>query len=135
LLNAYLQPHGTIYFAGQSLKEMALEWLNNGMSIQAFGKLINGQGFWPKLLIYIWHYISLIAGLIGMWLSRKNWSVSLVLIGFIAYTSLVHMFSLALARYIFPTYPIWWIFATVTIVKLWEMFQIWRTEAKTENSN
>jgi 4-amino-4-deoxy-L-arabinose transferase-like glycosyltransferase len=123
LLAAYLQPHGTISFGQQSLKAMALDWLQSGLSSEGFAKLLSGEGFWMKLIIYIWHYISLIGGFIGMWLTRRNWRISLVLIGFIIYTSLVHIITLALPRYIFPTYPIWWIFAAVSLVALWDMWQ------------
>lgn len=130
LLDAYLQPHGTISFGSQNLKAMAIEWLKNITSLQAFWDLISGEGFWPKLIIYVWHYTSLIAGLVGMWLTRKNWRISLVLIGFIAYTTLIHMISLALPRYVFPTYPIWWIFAAVSLIKLWDMFRTRQTEAE-----
>lgn len=127
LLAAYLQPHGTVHFGRQSLKTMTSEWLNTGLSIEGLGKLLRGEGFWPKILIYIWHYTSLIGGIIGMWLTRRNWRISLALIGFIAYTSLVHIITLALPRYIFPTYPIWWIFASVSIVALWDTWQSKRT--------
>jgi hypothetical protein len=126
LLAAYLQPHGTISFGQQSLKAMALDWLQSGLSSEGFAKLLGGEGFWMKLIIYIWHYMSLIGGFIGMWLTRRNWRISLVLIGFIIYTSVVHIVTLALPRYIFPTYPIWWIFAAVAIVALWDM---WQTKA------
>lgn len=128
LLNAYAQPHGTVHFGSQSLKAMVTQLFKQGLSLQAVGDLLNGEGFWPKLIIYIWHYTSLIAGLIGMWLTRKNWRISLVLIGFIAYTSLVHLISLALPRYIFPTYPIWWIFAAVSLVALWDRFHLIQKE-------
>lgn len=127
LLAAYVQPHGTIRFGQQSLKAMTLAWLQSGLSIEGFRFLLTGEGFWPKLIIYIWHYLSLIGGMIGMWFTRKNWRVSLVLIGFIVYTSLVHIVTLALPRYLFPAYPIWWIFAAVTIVKIWDKWQAKRT--------
>jgi len=36
---------------------------------------------------------------------------------------------LALPRYIFPTQVIFWIFAGVTLAKLWEMVQSWRNNS------
>ena len=41
-------------------------------------------------------------GLIGMILTRKSWRLTLPLIGFVAYTTLIHFIVLALPRYIFP---------------------------------
>ena len=129
LTDAYLQPHGTLGIGGESLKELAVNWIKTGFSLSGFQQLISGEGFWIKLLIYIWHYFGLIAGVMGMWLSRKNWQVSLVLIGFIAYTSLIHFVGLALPRYIFPTYPFFWIFASVTLVAFWDLIQGNKQEA------
>ncbi|GAB5491755.1 MAG: hypothetical protein Phog2KO_19700 [Phototrophicaceae bacterium] len=129
LSDAYLQPHGTLNLGGESLKALALNWLNSGFSWDGFQQLIQGEGFWIKLIIYIWHYVSLIGGLIGMWLSRKDWQVSLVLIGFIVYTTLIHFVGLALPRYIFPTFPFFWIFASVTLVSLWDLIRGNKKEA------
>lgn len=64
----------------------------------------------------------LLLGCTRMWLTRANWRMSLLLIGFIVYTTLVHIITLALPRYIFPTYPIWWIFAAVPLVALWDLW-------------
>jgi hypothetical protein len=118
LVDAYLQPHGTISLGGESLKAMAVQWIQSGFSWHGFLRLINGEGFWPKLLIYIFHFFGLLAGLWGMWLSRKDWHMSLPLIGFIAYTSLLHLVILALPRYLFPAFPVYWIFAAISLVWL-----------------
>lgn len=120
LLNAYLQPHGTVDLGDESLKAMAEAWINSGFSWDGFLMLINGEGFWPKLLIYLFYYPALLASFWGMWLSRKQWQLSLALIGFIAYTTLLHLVVLALPRYIFPTYPFFWIFAAIAFVWLWD---------------
>lgn len=130
LSNAYLQPHGTLGLGGESLKVLALEWVNTGFSLSGLQELIKGEGFWIKLIIYIWHYGGLILGVIGMWLTRKNWHVSLVLIGFIIYTSLIHLVGLALPRYIFPTLPFFWIFSAFTLVSLWDFVQGNKHEAE-----
>lgn len=111
LANAYLQPHGTVYFPGESLKDMAASWLRSDRSPGGLARLTQGDYFWPKLLIYIFHYTALGAGLIGMWLYRHRWQPALPLIGFVLYTTLIHLVLLALPRYIFPTEFIWWIFA------------------------
>jgi hypothetical protein len=38
--------------------------------------------------------------------------------GFVLYTTLVHLPLLALPRYIFPTETVWWVFAAVALVRL-----------------
>ena len=120
LAYSYLQPHGTLSFGRESLKTLALDWVNSGFSPGELWRLLTGEGFLVKLLIYIWHYLALIGGIIGMWLTRKQWRISLVLIGFIAYTTLIHFVVLALPRYIYPTYPFFWIFSAVALVALWD---------------
>lgn len=120
LSGAYLQPHGTLQFSGESLKAQALQWIDSGFNIEELQNLLLGEGFLPKLLIYIWHYTALIFGIVGMWLTRHQWHISLVLIGFVAYTTLIHLVGLALPRYIYPTYPLFWVFAAVTIVSMWD---------------
>jgi 4-amino-4-deoxy-L-arabinose transferase-like glycosyltransferase len=120
LVNAYLQPHGTLGLGGNSLKAMAENWIKSGFSWDGFLILINGEGFWPKLIIYIFHATAILGGLWGMWLSRMQWKIALPLIGFIVYTSFLHLVVLALPRYIFPTYPVYWIFAALSLVWLWD---------------
>jgi 4-amino-4-deoxy-L-arabinose transferase-like glycosyltransferase len=120
LLDAYLQPHGTLGLGGESLKAMAQNWINSGFSWNSFIILINGEGFWLKLTVYIFHATAILGGFWGMWLSRKQWKISLPLIGFTIYTSLLHLIVLALPRYIFPTYPVFWIFAALSLVWLWD---------------
>lgn len=116
---AHLQPHGTVPLGGESLKELAQGWINSGFSADGFRTLINGEGFWIKLLIYLWHFGGYLLGFLGMLLTWRQWRVSLALIGFVVYTALLHLLLLALPRYIFPTHVIWWIFAAAALSLLW----------------
>lgn len=111
LANAFLQPHGTAFFPGESLRELLLTWAREDRSVSGLLALTQADAFWPKLVIYIFHYAGFIGGLAGMWLYRHRWRLALPLIGFIIYTSLVHLILLALPRYIFPTALCWWVFA------------------------
>jgi 4-amino-4-deoxy-L-arabinose transferase-like glycosyltransferase len=111
LANAFLQPHGTVFFPGESLRELVLTWAREDRSVSGLLALTQGDAFWPKLAIYVFHYAGLIGGLVGIWLYRRRWRVALPLIGFIIYTALVHLVLLALPRYIFPTALCWWVFA------------------------
>lgn len=118
LAGAYLQPHGTLFFPGESLKDLAVNWWTNDRSMAGLVNLMQGDSFWPKLLLYILHFAALIFGLLGMWFTRKNWRITLPLIGLIVYTTLVHFVLDAIPRYIFPTEFFFWIFAAVALVRL-----------------
>lgn len=107
-----LQPHGTTFYVGESLRDLALGWLHRQSSLS---DLVQGEGFWAKLALYLMHYTALVAGLVGMWLYRRRWRAALPMIGFIAYLTLVHLFLLALPRYLFPAEVFWWVFASATI--------------------
>lgn len=121
LAGSYWQPHGTVIWGDSvSIRALAVAWMQDGYSAQGLWRLVTAEAFLVKLLIYIWHYIALIGGIVGMWLTRDRWQISLVFIGFIAYTTLLHFVSLAIPRYLFPTYPFFWIFAGVTLVTLWD---------------
>ena len=115
LASAYLQPHGTTFFPGKSLRELALGWLDGKVSLSA---LVEGDAFWSKLALYLLHFTGLIAGLVGMWLYRRRWRVALPMLGFIAYLTLVHLFLYALPRYLFPAEVFWWVFAAAALHRL-----------------
>lgn len=118
LAGAYLQPHGTVYFSGESLRELGADWLRNDRSLAGLAALTQTDAFWPKLVIYLFHYAGLVVGLAGMWLTRRRWRVTLPLIGLIIYTTLVHLLLLALPRYIFPTELFWWVFAAAALSRV-----------------
>ena len=115
LAEAYLQPHGTTFFPGKSLRELAVGWLNGTRS---FAELVQGDAFWSKLALYLFHYVGLLAGLVGMWRYRHRWRVGLPMLGFIAYLTLVHLFLYALPRYLFPAEIFWWVFAAAALQPL-----------------
>lgn len=112
---AYLQPHGTAYFPGESLKDLALNWLRDDRTLSGLAALTQGDAFVPKALLYVFHYGALLLGVIGMLRARGNWRTALVLLGFIGYTTLVHLFLLALPRYIFPTMIAWIVFTAAAM--------------------
>lgn len=118
LLAAYLQPHGVLELGGESLRTLALTWLRDDVSLEGLGRLLNGDFFWPKLAIYLWHYMGILLGVVGIWLSRAKWRLTLPLIGFIVYTTLIHSVLLALPRYIFPTHIFFWCFGAIALAHL-----------------
>ncbi len=112
LAGAYLQPHGTTYFSGESLRKLLIAALHGDKSIS---EVVQGDNFVPKLILYLFHYAALIGGLIGIWLYRRRWRVALPMIGLIAYLTLVHLVLYAVPRYLFPTELFWWVFAAAAI--------------------
>ncbi len=117
LAGAYLQPHGTVFFSGASLRKLVGAALHGDQPLAA---VVQGDNFVPKLALYLFHYVGLIGGLVGIWLYRRRWQVALPMIGLIAYLTLVHLALYALPRYLFPTEVFWWVFAAAAI---WRVFQ------------
>lgn len=132
---SYLQPHGTTYFPGESLKALAENWWQNDRTLGGLAAVITGDAFWPKLLMYGLHFGGLVLGAIGMIVAlwRKRWREALPLIGFVVYTTLLHLALLALPRYIFPTEPIWWIFAAGLLSYLFSLGRNHRGNEPTRN--
>lgn len=124
VVNAYQQPHGTLYFSGESLKNLTSTWLNHERDLAGLGRLVQADAFWPKLALYIFHYGSLLFGTIGMIVSAKRWRFTLPLIGYVVYTTLIHLVLDAIPRYLFPTAIVWYVFTGVTLYSLWQ----WRSK-------
>jgi 4-amino-4-deoxy-L-arabinose transferase-like glycosyltransferase len=120
LMSAILQPHGTTYYQGESLKKITEQWLQTNRSIEAFVRITTDNTFWPKLTIYIFHYSALALGILGVWINRRNWNRMFPLMAFVLYTFSIHFILEALPRYIFPTMVVWSVFAGLTIGKFWE---------------
>ncbi|MEO0563811.1 MAG: hypothetical protein AAF125_17025, partial [Chloroflexota bacterium] len=108
LAGAYAQPYGTVSFPGESIRAGAESWWRGDRSLAGLVGLLQTDGFAPKLVIYLAHYGGIMLGLIGVVLSVGRWRASLVVVGFIAYVTLLHLVLLALPRYLFPTLPLWW---------------------------
>ena len=123
LTAAYMQPHGTLHFSGESLRDLVINWLREDRSLAGFVRLAQADAFWPKLALYMFHYTALALGMVGLWLTRQRWRQSLPLAGFILYTTLIHLVLFVLPRYIFPTEVFWWIFAAVSIVAIYQRFR------------
>ena len=127
LTGAALQPHGSAYVDGPPLRLMAQDWWRAGRSPSELLGWISLEGFWPRLLIYVIHFVGLPAGLAGLWLSRRRWRQTLPLAAFIAYTLLLHLALHANPRYLFPILPLCWVFAGVTLLQAYERLKALRT--------
>ncbi len=110
LAGAILQPHNTVYFQGESIRDAAVNWLRHDRSLDGLRALTHIKSFWPKLTLYVFHYAGLVLGAAGMITARRRWRALLPLYGLIAYFVGIHLVLLALPRYLFPTYPVLWLF-------------------------
>lgn len=124
LLRTYLQPHGTVAFGGESLKDLLTQVLTGRAG---FGDLISGDAFLPKLYIYICHFGALAGGLIGMWLTRKEWLKTLPLTLPIFYFTIVYTLLTIIPRYIFPIMPFFTLLAAYSGVMLWDAIRARRS--------
>lgn len=111
LLKAILQPHNTVYYGGESIRYAAWDWLKDDRTPAGLIDLASIEAFWPKLVIYVFHFSGLLFGAIGMIGARRRWRVYLPLYGMIAYFTGIHLVLLALPRYLFPMMPVIWLFA------------------------
>jgi hypothetical protein len=123
LVEALLQPSQTVFFPGESLKDLARGWLQSDRSLTGLLQVLNGEAFFPKALLYLSHYLALFLGVVGMALTVRQWRIAGPLIGFVVYILSVHMLLLALPRYLFPVMPLFWVFAGVAIIRLWRHAQ------------
>jgi 4-amino-4-deoxy-L-arabinose transferase-like glycosyltransferase len=115
---ALLQPHNTVYFKSESIKELAVAWWRTDRSVAGFIALTQTPMFWPKLSLYVFHFWALIFGAIGMLLCWRHFWPLLPLYGYIGYTLALHSILLALPRYLFPIQPFLIMFATYTTLSL-----------------
>ncbi len=118
LAHSLLQPHGTTHFGDESVREAALRWLGDDRSVAGLGRLLNIEGFFIKLLTWVFHYAALVFGVMGIFLSRPRWAVALPIASFALYTLLAHLVLLSLPRYIFPIEVFMLAFAAVALVDL-----------------
>ncbi len=107
--SAYLQPQGTVAFPGASLKELALSVLRGQLSV---GDLLGGEAFWPKLIIYVFHFAALIGGAAGAGRARRNWLKTLPLVLPILYFTAIYTLLTIIPRYIFPVMPFYIVLAS-----------------------
>ncbi len=111
LAGAYLMPHATTAFSGESLRDLAVTWLQEDRSLEGLMRLTQGDYFWQKLSLYVFHYGVILLGVIGIIKTRRNWRISLPMLGFLAYVTLVHLVLYALPRYLFPAMIFWIVYA------------------------
>ena len=116
LADSYLQPHNTVHYGGRSVKDALVDWLRNDRSAGGLADLTRLESFWPKLALYVFHFTGLLLGAAGMILAARRWRALLPLYAVVIYFTGIHLVLLALPRYVFPTYPVFWMFAAAAVV-------------------
>ncbi len=116
LAKAYAQPHNTNHFGGPSIRRAAWDWARTDRSFSGLQALTRAPSFWPKFVLYLFHYAGLGLGVLGMFAERRRWRVLLPLYGVVFYFTALHFALLALPRYLFPTYPAYWLFGAAWLV-------------------
>ncbi len=117
LIGAYLQPHGTTFFPGASLRDALAGWWNADRSPRGLAALTMRDSFWIKLAVYMVHYTGLILGAFGFVRAvrqRETRPAALLIGAVIAYFTAAHLVLYALPRYLFPTAVFWWVLASCT---------------------
>ena len=121
LAYAILQPHGTAAFGDTSIMAAGRDWLAEDRSLDGLARLLWIDGFLVKLGFWIFHYVGIGFGLLGMYWSRDRAIAAAPLAGFAFYTITIHFFLLALPRYLFPIELVWLVFAGVALSKIHEL--------------
>jgi 4-amino-4-deoxy-L-arabinose transferase-like glycosyltransferase len=123
LAGAYFQPHNANRLKGKSIRSAAVDWVRHDRSLVGLIDLTRIGSFWPKLLLYVFHFGGLLFGAAAMWVKRRDWRSLFPVYAIIFYFTGVHLVLLALPRYLFPTYPVFWVFASAMIVILWDRWK------------
>lgn len=129
LAYSLLQPHGTTHLGNVSVRQAASDWLGGGRSLSQFSEIMHSEGFWAKLLTWLFHLLGIVFGSLGMIFLRRRWPLSLPVMGFAVYTVLAHSVLLALPRYLFAIEVVWLIFAGCALVIIYDR---WRRAGATE---
>lgn len=116
--SSILQPHAAVTRPGESLRALALDWINSGFTWAGLVRLVNGDDFWLKLMIYLFHCTGYGLMLVGLWRLRGRFVLAAVPLSFILYTLAIHVVLLALPRYIFPIMPMVWMLAGAALMPL-----------------
>ena len=145
LLGAALQPHGTLYFSGPSLKALLADWWRDGRSLSGLTEITRASGFGGKALLWAFHLVALAGGTVGIWRlwrvfasaktqqypaetaanRERNLGAFGVVLLALFYTYGLHFWLDANARYLFPNEPLWWLLAGVGLVWLGEQVRGW----------
>jgi hypothetical protein len=131
-LRAYVQPYPTLLLIAPS-DTGAREVIQNFFAGRAsLGDVLTIPGLWRRLLMYIWHFGTLIGGTIGLVLAWREYKWQLLpLYGWVIYTTAATAAFLIEPRYIFPTMFVFTILTAYAAVRLYDMIRQSRRVAVT----
>jgi 4-amino-4-deoxy-L-arabinose transferase-like glycosyltransferase len=116
LTEALLQPYNTVLFPGESIKATLGRWWAAGHALDGLKAVTGTDYFWPKMLLYVFHFSALGFGFIGILLSFRHLGWRLVPLGVVGYFLSVHLVLTAVPRYLFPIEPVFIVFAAATVI-------------------
>lgn len=111
LAGSVLQPYAATYLGGEGLRDLLAAWARDGFTGAGLTRLVSGDHFWLKVMIYLFQFAAYGLGLVGLWSTRQRLAVAGVPLSFILYTLAIHTVLLALPRYLFPIVPCCWALA------------------------
>lgn len=118
VLDSELQPYNTVYYPGDSIKAIAGNWWASGHHLSELTAITQADYFWPKLILYLFHFTALLGGLLGLLIGLRLLGAPLPLYGMLAYFLALHTVLTAIPRYLFPIEPVWWLFAAFVLATL-----------------
>jgi len=121
-LDAELQPYNTVYLPGDSIKAALGNWWSSGHALRTLPSVTQIQDFWPKLLLYVFHFVALIGGLLGLLIGLRRFRARFLIYGVLLYFLALHFALTAIPRYLFPIEPIWWLFAAFALITVFVTF-------------
>jgi hypothetical protein len=142
LLLAYKQPYGTLLIPGDTPKLSFDQVLYDVRSGRApLGELLSYPSLGWRIIIYFWHYYTLILGSLGLVLAIQSsgWKV-FPLVGWIVYNSVLLAFLAVEPRYLFPVMFAFTIFAAYGSMRLWNLIRFavnrsWTMPGKRANAH
>lgn len=116
-----LQPYGTVIATprGAGVRQTVASWLDGEAT---FGAVLTVPGLWRRVLMYVWHYWTLLGSVAGLILAlrRGQWWRAFPLVGWALYVIGVAAVLLVEPRYIFPAIFALTPFAAYATVEAWD---------------
>jgi 4-amino-4-deoxy-L-arabinose transferase-like glycosyltransferase len=111
VVEAVLQPHGTVDLGGDSVKRAAARWLGEDRSLPGAWALARTPEFLVKAALYVFHSAALVLAGLGAWAVRRRWREWLPVYLAIGYLVASYGVLTALPRYLFPATVFLWVLA------------------------
>ena len=118
LVEAVVQPHGTVDLFGPSLWEALAGWRADDRSLRGLARLAQAPGFWPKAVLYAAHWSALLLAAVGLWVTRRRWREWGALSATVVYLLVVYGVLIVTPRYLFPAETFLWVLAGTAVAAI-----------------